>query len=240
MKINSFLSFSTQDGPGIRSVIFLQGCNLKCIYCHNPETQSCLEKGEGLVTDTSSFLFKIRKYKSYYGLTGGVTISGGEPLMQIDELLKFCKELKEDGIHVCIETNGYFKDKGKTKELLKYCDIVYCDLKFNSNEDYKKYVGVAYLDNVVDFLLLCKEMNKEVIVRSVIVPNINDNELYIKGLKDVLDKNCIDYPIKLLGFTNICIEKYHSIGKKFELENCENLGKERLNQLQDYLDSLYI
>lgn len=238
MKINSFLSFSTQDGPGVRSVIFLQGCNLRCVYCHNPETQSCLGKEEGIVIDTSSLLLNILKYKSYYGLTGGVTISGGEPLLQIEEVIELCRKLKEENIHICIETNGYFGNKEKTQELMEYCDLFYCDLKFNNDTDYKKYTGFSYLDNVIAFLSLCKENSKEVVVRSVIVPNINDYDGYIAGLKNLLKENNIQYPIKLLGFNNICMEKYHALNIKFELEDCDNLGKERLNELQEYLNTL--
>lgn len=238
MKINSFLSFSTQDGPGVRSIIFLQGCNLKCIYCHNPETQCYLDKEEGIEIDTSSLLLNILKYKAYYGSMGGVTISGGEPLLQIKEVISLCKKLKNENIHICLETNGYFGDRETTKELLTYCDLIYCDLKFNNDNDYKKYTGIYYLKSVLSFLSLCKELDKDVVVRSVIIPKINDNEEYIMGLKKLLKEKDIQYPIKLLGFNNICIEKYNALNKKFELEDYENMNKDRLNQLQDYLNML--
>lgn len=236
MKISSFLSFSTQDGPGVRSVIFLQGCPLRCIYCHNPEAQEVDDK-VGVYVDIPTLSSRIVSFKKYYGDKGGVTFSGGEPLLQINELILLCKELKKENINICLETSGYIKEiNAEVIDLIKLCDIIYCDLKFNTEEKYLKYTQIKGLKFVLEFLKQCQSLNKKVVIRSVIIPNINDKIEDIQDLLRVLDENKIKYPLKLLGFNNMCFEKYMSIKKDFKLKETSNMGLVELKKLQEIID----
>ncbi|MFI3228285.1 MAG: pyruvate formate-lyase-activating protein [Clostridia bacterium] len=226
--LNSFLSLGGSDGPGIRSVIFLQGCPLRCDYCHNPETWDFKEAD----SDVTSLAKKVVRYKPYYKNGGGVTVSGGEPLCQQAPLIELFKQLKEQDIHTCIDTSAGVPIDEK---LLEYTDLILCDIKFLSNEEYEKHTGLAIFENVVKLLELTKKHATPIWIRHVLYPNLTDNEEYVLKIKDF----CKDYPnierIELLPFKNICQTKYDDLGLNFKMAETPLISSEKLKNLRDLL-----
>ncbi len=228
-KIPSFQSLGTVDGPGVRYVVFMQGCHLRCIYCHNPETWS-LDGGKEY---TPNQVFEqIKKYKSYIK-NGGVTVTGGEPLLQIDFVTELFKLLKEEGIHTALDTAG-FSNGADLSELFKYTDLVICDVKFINDEDYRKYTGKG-ISEVLDFLDKTLKHNIPLHIREVIVPNINDNAEYIEGLKDLLKKYTNIEKVELLPFRKLCLEKYEEMGLNFRLKDTDEMSKSITTELEEIL-----
>ncbi len=229
-KINSIFTGSALDGPGVRTVVFFQGCPLRCVYCHNPETQS-LQGGEEI--SAAKLFEKIERYKVYYGEKGGVTFSGGEVLLQPDFLRELLILSRQNGIHSAIDTSG-FLGKDTPKDIIELCDLVILDIKMNTEEAYSKYTGGS-LKAVLEFLDLCEEASVPVCIRQVIVPGINDTEKHIKEFQELIKgKKCIK-KVELLPFENMCITKYNDLGIKFPLENVEPMDKDRLKKLQSIL-----
>lgn len=216
-RISSFQTLGTLDGPGVRFVIFMQGCPLRCVYCHNPETWDI--KG-GDEYSAQEVFEKIIKYKSYIK-NGGVTVSGGEPLLQIDFITELFKLLKNVGIHTAIDTSGIgIGDNKKIEELFKYTDLAICDLKFTNKEDYIKYTGGKLVD-VQKFLDLTLENNIPIYIRQVIVPGLNDSQESINRLKEIVSKYTNMIKLELLPFRKLCLEKYENMGIDFPLANIE-------------------
>lgn len=216
-RINSFQSLGAVDGPGIRYVIFMQGCNMRCKYCHNPETW---DKHLGKEYTPEEVLNKIINYKEYFGEKGGVTVSGGEPLLQskfIKELFKLCKK---NGINTCLDTSGTILDD-EVKELLKYTDIVLLDIKFTNEKDYKEITLANYLD-VLKFLEYLNDQNIKTIIRQVILTNINDTDENIEKLNILKNRySCIE-KIEFLPFKKICEIKYNNLNINFPFKDiCE-------------------
>lgn len=224
--LNSFLSMGCSDGPGIRSVIFLQGCHLRCIYCHNPETWQLKDNN----TCINDLIQKIRKFKPYYKNNGGVTVSGGEPLLQSAFVSTLFAKLKQENINTCLDTSGH-GDLELVHKVLENTDLVLCDLKFANNDDYKKY-ALGSLTQVLNFLYICDKLNKKVIIRHLLVPNITDNKEYILKLKNIISKyNCISN-FELLPFKNICQSKYDNLKIKFPLSDVLPTEKKLLEDLK--------
>lgn len=159
--IDSFESMGLVDGPGVRFVVFMQGCPLRCAYCHNPETWSDEKK---IQMTPSDLVKKILKYKPYFGDEGGVTFSGGEPLHQPEFLLEALKECKKNGIHTCLDTSGAGENYD---EILDYCDLIILDVKELDEEKYKKLTG-QNMDWFKNFLKKCQEKHKKMWLRQVI------------------------------------------------------------------------
>ena len=180
-KIHSIETLGLVDGPGIRVVVFMQGCPMRCIFCHNPDTWTT---DSGLEMTKEELVNFILKYKNYFGIEGGVTFSGGEPLFQKDFLLEALKLCKENDINTCIDTAGSIYD---VDEILKYTDLVIYDIKALDKDKYFDITNYK-IDNSLKFLDLCQKMNKKMWIRQVIIPNINDNEVYIKELASFIKK----------------------------------------------------
>ncbi len=200
-KIHSFESLGAVDGPGIRFVIFMQGCALKCKYCQNRDTWSMDSKKEYEVDEVFS---TIMKYKNYIVPNGGVTISGGEPLLQVDFLIELFKRLKKEKIHTCIDTSGSVDITPKIEELVNLTDLFLLDIKCINDKVCKDLTGVSNKKEL-EFAKYLDENNKNMWIRQVLVPTITDNEedlvnlsLFIKSLKNV-------EKFELL--------KYHDLGK---------------------------
>jgi pyruvate formate lyase activating enzyme len=229
-RINSFQTLGTHDGPGIRFVAFMQGCQLRCIYCHNPETW-CLEKGKQYCAQ--EVFQKIIKYKPYFGKDGGVTISGGEPLLQaifLRELLKLCKS---NNIQTAIDTSGSIINDD-VENLLEFVDLVLLDIKFTSDKSYKKYTGCG-IEKVLDFLSFTEKLNKQVWIRHVIVPNITDSIDNIINLKKLISPFKCVKKIELLPFKKLCIEKYEQLGLPFKLIDTPETTQEKIEELKALL-----
>ncbi len=233
LKLSSFLSMGACDGPGLRTVLFLYGCPLRCRYCHNPETWS----GEGFTTETVAHLLgKIRRNKPYFNQGGGVTVSGGEPLLQQKSLVPLFQALKEEGIHRCIDTSACVEI---LPELLDLTDLFLLDVKFLSGEAYKTYTGLDIFDSVVGFLQRCTEERKPVWIRHVLYPGVTDNRAYV----DSLLKFCQEYDqivrVDLLPFKNICTTKYETMGMEFPMADTKLTSHEVVAELKAMVTEVY-
>ena len=198
-RVSSIQSLGTLDGPGVRFVVFMQGCNLRCGCCHNPETHS-LTGGERFTADELCRM--ALRYRDYFGREGGITLSGGEPLLQADfanELFGLCTA---EGINTCLDTSGSILN-GSVKNLLSKTDRVLLDIKYTTDGLYRKYVGCG-IDTVLGFLSYLNDKNIKTTVRQVIIPTLNDNEKNILRLKKIIkDHKCVD-KTELLPFKKIC------------------------------------
>lgn len=229
-KINSYQSLGAVDGPGLRYVIFMQGCPYRCIYCHNPDTWNF---SGGLDASTEEIVKKVIRYKPYFKNKGGVTVSGGEPLCQSEFVLSLFKKLKENGVHTALDTTG---GVNFDEELLNYTDLVLCDLKFVTEEEYKKYCG-ASLKTVLSFIKKCEEKNSPIWIRHVVVPNITDSAENIKKLCTLLKDFSNIERVELLPFRNLCIEKYKKMNIDFPLKDTNPCTKEKINELNEIVKS---
>ena len=209
-KVHSIQTLGTLDGPGVRFIVFMQGCNLRCKCCHNPDTHSMLGGKEY----TAEELVKMAvRYKEYFGDEGGITLSGGEPLLQAEfatELFSLCHQ---NGINTCLDTSGNVLNEA-VKKLLDKCDRVLLDYKYATDELYIENVGCP--KRLVDeFLEYLEERSIPTTIRQVIIPTINDNVDSVRALKSVADAHrCVD-KIELLPFRKICQVKYDNLGIEF-------------------------
>ena len=228
-KINSIETMGLVDGPGVRFVVFMQGCPLRCKFCHNPETWKLNDNAEEITPE--ELLERILRYKPYFKSNGGVTFSGGEPLMQKEFLLECLKLCKENNIHTCLDTAGTIKD---CEEILKYTDIVLFDIKGTNKENYKNMTSFN-IENSLEFIKLCNNMNKPIWLRIVIVPTINDNEEYIKELIKFIKTIKNVEKIDLLPYHTLGVHKYDELNIKYPLEGISDMDKERCKKLESIL-----
>lgn len=229
-KIHSFQSLGTADGPGVRAVVFMQGCPLRCACCHNPDTWDF--NGGTEVTPDEIFR-KIKRLKNYFGADGGVTVSGGEPLMQpefVKELFSLCKT---DGITTAIDTSGCVLND-KIKEVLKLTNTVLLDYKYVTDELYKSKVGTEK-SKVDEFLSYLNSQNVDTWIRQVIIKDLNNNENSVKVLKELKQKYPCIKKTELLPFKKLCIEKYEKLGIPFPLAETPETSKAEIEELEKYL-----
>ncbi len=224
--VNSIESCSFLDGPGLRTVVFLNGCYLRCLYCHNPE----MWKKNKNNTTVESLLSKILKNKSYFENNGGVTFSGGEPLFQIQFLTEISKRLKENNIHVALDTSGV--GEGNYTELLKYIDLVILDVKHTEKEGFNNLTG-SHIDKTIPFYNEIKKQNKTIWIRQVIIPGVTDSISYLKKLKQFLKQFDNIEKIEFLPFHNKCIEKYEALNLEFPMKNVEEMDVLKTKKLLD-------
>ena len=229
--INSIETMGLVDGPGIRFVVFMQGCYLRCLFCHNPETWK-LNTGFKITSD--ELVKRILKYKNYYGKEGGVTFSGGEPLLQSDFLIDALKKCQENHIHTCLDTAGF--GGTNNEEVLKYTDLVMMDIKAIEPDKYFKLVGQR-IEQSLEFLKLCRKLNKRLWIRQVIVPGINDNEEYIRKLKEFLKDYDVE-KIEFLPYTTIGIPKYEKLKIPYRLNGVEAMDKLKCEELYKLYQSI--
>ena len=227
--INSIETMGLVDGPGIRFVVFMHGCPLRCLFCHNPETW---QKESDFQLTPRELVNKILKYKNYFSKTGGVTFSGGEPLMQPEFLLETLKLCKEYDIHTCLDTSGV--GNGDYDEILKYTDLVLYDVKALTNEGYHKMTG-GKIDASLKFLDACQKHHTKLWIRQVIVPGINDTEEYILDLKEYLKGIQNIEKVELLPYHTMGIEKYEERNMKYRLAGVPAMDKERCHKLYELL-----
>ena len=213
-RIHSFQSLGTVDGPGIRCVVFMQGCPLRCIICHNPDTWNI---GEGIETDTEELYRKILRYRNYFKDTGGVTVSGGEPLLQAAFVEDLFYRLKKEGIHTCLDTSGCLINED-ILSLLKVTDLVLLDHKYARPEDYYRYTR-QHQETAEAFLKLLEERNIPVWIRRVVIPGLNDDHESFAQLKALSENFSNIKRTELLPFRKICITKYQNLGIPFPLKD---------------------
>ena len=229
--IHSIETMGLLDGPGIRIVVFFQGCPLRCLFCHNPDTWN---PGNNLKIEAKEIVDMVRKYRSYIEEGGGITISGGEPLLQSEFLLEVLKLCKKAGIHTCIDTSGNGYDDNLLDEILKYTDLILLDIKALNNTNYKKITGNT-MDKFNYFLKRVQELNKKLWLRQVIVPGINDTEEYIYKLKDYIKDIKNVEKVQLLPYSLIGVDKYKKLNIKYKLDGVEAMDKEKCKELEKLL-----
>ena len=229
-RIHSFESFSTLDGPGIRYVIFLQGCPLRCKYCHNRDTR---DPNLGDIYTVDEVVEKVLNYKEYMGDKGGVTVSGGEPLLQIDFVIELFKKLKEHGIHTTLDTSGFI-ETSKVKDLLKYTDLVLLDLKEMNNEVHKDLVGVDN-NKILKFAKHLSDNNIPMWIRHVLVPGITDSKEHLEQLKEFIQTLKTVEKVEILGYHWLGKEKWELMGEKHPLEGVPEASAEDVSLAEKIL-----
>ena len=222
-------SFGLVDGPGIRTVVFLNGCMLRCLFCHNPEM---FKRGTDNYTPLELFQ-KIIRNKPYFARNnGGVTFSGGEPLLQCEFVTQTCRLLKQEDIHIALDTAGVSNDN--YDELLNLVDLVIFDIKALDQEGYQKMTSQP-IDLSLKFLEKCQSLNKKMWLRQVIVPNINDNIEYIEKLADFIKPLKNIEKVELLPYHTMAEAKYKELGIKNKLEGVNAMDKNKCEKLEKIL-----
>jgi len=231
-KIHSIETMGLLDGPGIRFVAFFQGCRLRCAYCHNPDTWS-LNNGEEIAAE--ELLQKVLRFKPYFAKSGGgVTCSGGEPLMQPQFLLKFLKLCKEKGIHTAVDTAGF--GQGNYEEILKYTDLVLLDIKHVSAKGYQELTE-GNIEELKTFKKALDNSKVKLWIRHVIVPGITDSQEHLDKLKKMISSFRNVEKVELLPYHTLGINKYENMGIKYRLEGLKPMCKERTRELEKVLIS---
>lgn len=230
-KINSIQSLGTLDGPGIRFVIFMQGCNIRCHCCHNPDTW---DVNAGKEISDEDLINKAIRYKEYFKDNGGITVSGGEPLLQAKFVYEVFKKAHKNNINTCLDTSGCILNED-IKLLLSQTDKVLLDIKYYNDDLYEKYVGCK-LSNVIDFLSYLDRCNINVTLRQVIIPSLNDNIENINFLKSLKNTyKCVDN-IELLPFKKMCESKYDNLNIDFKFKGKNEPNEALMNKLNDMLN----
>lgn len=217
-------SMGLVDGPGIRTVIFLNGCTLRCKYCHNPEMW---HKNTQNITP-NELVKKIIRYKPYYKNDGGVTFSGGEPLLQPEFLKESCRLLKQENIHIALDTAGV--GLGNYDEILKYIDLVLLDIKHTNKTKYKELTGKE-INQVEEFIKSINKNKKKVWIRQVIIPKLTDSEEYINSLITYLKKIKHIERVDFLPYHKLGKEKYLTLNIEYPYENLTEMDKDQCQKL---------
>lgn len=226
-RIHSIETMGLVDGPGIRVVVFFQGCALRCLYCHNPDTWV---ENEGEEYTAEALVKKLARFKSYFSKSGGgVTFSGGDPLRQGEFLLEALKLCKAEGINTCIDTSGV--GTGNYDEILKYTDLVLYDVKHLTEDGYLDMTGLKY-DETKKFLEACKRNNTKIWIRQVVVPGKTDSEEYMYKLKAFVEDLKNVEKVELLPYHLLGVNKYEVMGIKYRLDGVEAMDKEKCKELQ--------
>ena len=225
-KVHSIESFGTVDGPGIRFVLFLQGCHLQCKYCHNRDTWD-INGGEHKSVD--EIVEKINRYKNYIIPSGGgVTVTGGEPLIQASFVLELFKKLKENGSHTCVDTSGMFALTDGIKEVLKYTDLVLLDIKHIDDEKCKELVGVSNKKEL-EFARYLSDNNIKMWIRQVLVPGYTDDGQDLLKLKNFLSTLKTVEKIQILPYHNMGKYKWKKLGLEYPLEGVREANQEDID-----------
>ena len=231
--IHSHHSLGTLDGPGVRYIVFMQGCPLRCHCCHNPDTW---EYEVGNSEDTSEVFERILRCRSYFGSNGGVTVSGGEPLLQagfVDELFSLCHD---NGINTCLDTSGCILNDD-VKKLLDKTDYVLLDIKYTTDELYRRHVGCGYRA-VIDFLSYLNEIKITTRIRQVVISGINDDVQNYSALAELVKAHQCVEGVELLPFRKLCAHKYDKLGIDFPFADLpEGKGSNRYCSRSDILSS---
>lgn len=218
LRVHSIESFGAADGPGVRFVVFLQGCKMRCIYCHNPDTWNL---SGGTEMSAEELIERALRYKSYWKNDGGITVSGGEPLLQIESLTEFLKLAKCNGIHTTIDTSGNpfsFEESfiQKFNELMKYTDLVMLDLKHIDTDKHEKITGFKN-KNILDMAKYLSDIGKSMWIRHVLVPNYTDsNDDLLKLQKFISSLKTIE-KIEVLPYHTLGMFKWENLGIEYKL-----------------------
>lgn len=221
--IHSMESFGTVDGPGIRFVVFLQGCPMRCLYCHNPDTW---EAGAGEKITAAEILKKYNSVKAFLK-NGGITVTGGEPLMQIDFVTELFTEAKKQGIHTCIDTSGITytpENKEKLDRLMSVTDLIMLDIKHIDDEEHKKLTGHSN-KNILEFAKYTEEKNIPLWIRHVVVPGITYNKEYLYKLGEFIGTLKNVKALDVLPYHDMGRVKYEALDMEYPLGDTKPLDK---------------
>ena len=227
--IHSTESFGAADGPGVRFIVFMQGCHMRCRYCHNPDTWK-MDGGDEVTAD--EILKRALRFKPYWGKDGGITISGGEPLLQIDFVIELFKKAKELGINTCIDTAGnpFTKEEpffSKFEELMKYTDLLLLDLKEINPIRHKDLTGFDN-SNIIEMAKYLSEINKPVWIRHVLVPEHSDFDEDLDALGDFIDTLSNVDRVEILPYHTLGKFKWENLGIPYTLESISPPSAERI------------
>ena len=231
-RIHSLETFGTVDGPGIRFVVFMQGCSLKCKYCHNRDTW---DMNAGFECSVPELIEQIMRYKSYIDTSdGGVTISGGEPLLQLDFLIELFKKLKKLKFHTAIDTSGIVPISPKVEELLSYTDLVLLDIKHIDNDKCINLTGHSN-KNTLAFARYLSDNDIPIWIRQVLVPGYTDDEEDLLKLKEFTDSLNTVKRIEILPYHNMGKFKWEELGQEYPLEDVPLPNKEQVDKAKELL-----
>lgn len=237
-RVHSLESFGSVDGPGVRYVIFLQGCRMRCKFCHNPDTWDLGSPNAAAYT-AKELLQKALRCKGYWGKRGGITVSGGEPLLQIDFLLDLFRQAKAQGVHTCIDTAGnpftyaqpFFS---KFLELMEYTDLLLVDVKEMDPQRHKTLTGVPQ-DNTLEMLRCLDTLQKPVWIRHVLVPGVTDFDGDLHALRAFLDTLNNVERVEVLPYHTMGIFKWEKLGIPYPLEGVSPPDRERVENAKRIL-----
>ena len=224
-KIHSIQSLGTVDGPGVRTVVFMQGCPLRCGYCHNPDTW---DPNAGETADTAEVFAKIKRFRPYFGPEGGVTVSGGEALLQPDFVRELFALCKNESIHTALDTSGCLWNE-QVESLLDVTDLALLDIKMTTDADYREYVGCS-LEKPMFFLSKLEEKGIPAWIRHVVVPGLTDAPENIRRLRDLLKGFSCIQKVEFLPFHKICVPKYEKMGIPFPFDRFPAASKDQAEQ----------
>lgn len=235
--IYSIETFGSVDGPGIRFIAFLKGCNLRCKYCHNADSWD--PKSDDMRT-ADELLDFAERYRSYWGEDGGITVSGGEPLLQIDFLIELFTKAKERGINTCIDTalQPFTREEpffSKFNELLKVTDLMLVDIKHIDNEEHRELTGLPN-DNILDCMQYLSEVGQPIWIRHVLVPGITDDDKYLRQTRAFIEKLSNVQKIEVLPYHTLGQHKFEALGIPYKLEGVKSPSKERVDNAMDILN----
>lgn len=227
-RIHSIETMGLVDGPGIRVVVFFQGCKLRCTYCHNPDTWN---ENTGTEYTVEEVVSKIKRFKSYFQTSGGgVTFSGGDPLRQPEFLLEVLKACKSEGIHTCLDTSGV--GFGDYEEILKYTDLVLYDVKHLTEKGYLELTGFK-IDETNKFLEAVRKNQTKLWIRQVVLPGETDSDKYMEKLKEFVDSLDNVEKVELLPYHLLGKNKYENLGMKYRLDGVPAMDKEVCKKLKE-------
>ena len=234
--IHSTESFGSVDGPGIRFVIFLKGCHMRCRYCHNVDTWDPYSNDWRTAEE---LLDQAERYRSYWGKEGGITVSGGEPLLQMDFLLDLFRKAKARGIHIAIDTAGqpFTREEpffSKFRELMRHTDLLLLDIKHIDPVEHRKLTGWPN-GNILDMFRYLSDTGKPVWIRHVLVPGITDRDDYLQRTRDFISTLRNVKRIEVLPYHSMGEYKWKELGIPYSLEGVEPPDAERVRNAERIL-----
>lgn len=229
-RLHSIETFGAVDGPGIRTVFFLQGCPARCAYCHNPDTW---DPCGGREVDLDEIVSRAKRGKPYYGEDGGVTFSGGEPLLQGKFLFEAIKSLHAEGIGSAIDTSGTYFDEDSESAIAE-ADLVLLDIKHTDETVFKELTGRGQ-ESLFRLIEVVNRLEKPIWIRQVIVPGLNDTQEYIAALNDFLTNIETIRKVELLGYHNMAESKYEKLGIEYKLKGLAPMSSEKLEALSELI-----